>query len=101
MVEKMTKIEIADRVQKKSGMTGKKAFAAVEAVIYEIKNALSKGEEVQIRDFGAFKVRHKKERLCHNFHTNSPTPMTARKVVTFKPGTALKEATNTPKAPNE
>ena len=56
----------------------------------EIRAALENGQQVKLSGFGNFDLREKKERPGRNPKTGEEIPITARRVVTFRPGQKLK-----------
>jgi integration host factor subunit alpha len=95
----MTKAEIIDCVYEKVGGFSKKESAeVVEAVFETMKDVLSHGDKVKISGFGNFVVREKKERIGRNPQTGDPIPISARRVLTFKPSQVLKNVLNPEKA---
>ena len=90
----MTKADIAALVAEK-GLTKRQAMDAVEATFETIKEALTKGEKIQLVGFGSFQVRAKRARKGRNPQTGSEITISARKVLKFKPGKALQQAVNT------
>jgi nucleoid DNA-binding protein len=66
------------------------AKEALNAVLSEIKNALSQGEAVTIRGFGTLKTVRKAERRGRNPATGEPHLIRKRRVVTFKASPYLK-----------
>ncbi len=66
----------------------------VEATIEEICRALETGESVKLRGFGTFTVRSKRPRVGRNPKTGREHPITARRVMTFKPSPRLIEVVN-------
>ena len=95
----MTKAEIIDCVYEKVGGFSKKESAeVVEAVFETMKDILSQGDKVKISGFGNFVVREKKERIGRNPQTGDPIPISARRVLTFKPSQVLKNVLNPEKA---
>jgi integration host factor subunit alpha len=95
----MTKAEIIDCVYEKVGGFSKKESAeVVEAVFETMKDILSHGDKVKISGFGNFVVREKKERIGRNPQTGEPIPISARRVLTFKPSQVLKNVLNPDKA---
>jgi integration host factor subunit alpha len=95
----MTKAEIIDCVYDKVGGFSKKESAeVVEAVFETMKDILSHGDKVKISGFGNFVVREKKERIGRNPQTGEPIPISARRVLTFKPSQVLKNVLNPDKA---
>ena len=91
----MTKAEIIDSVYEKVGGFSKKESAEiVEAVFDTMKEVLAKGEKIKISGFGNFVVRAKKERMGRKPQTGAPIPISARRVLTFKPSQVLKGVLN-------
>src|SRR6185436_10922293 len=94
-VGSMTKAEIIDCVYEKVGGFSKKESAeVVEAVFETMKATLAEGDKVKISGFGNFVVREKKQRIGRNPQTGEPIPISARKVLTFKPSQVLKNILN-------
>ena len=71
----------------------------VEATIEEICRALETGETVKLRGFGTFTVRSKRPRVGRNPKTGREYPITARRVMTFKPSPRLIDSVNPDVAP--
>ena len=91
----MTKAEIIDSVYDKvGGFSKKEAGEIVEAVFDAMKEVLAQGEKIKISGFGNFVVRAKKERVGRNPQTGTPIPISARRVLTFKPSQVLKSILN-------
>ena len=62
----------------------------VNLLIEELAASLSVGEQVKLSGFGNFELRDKEERPGRNPKTGESVPVSARRVVTFKAGPALK-----------
>src|SRR5215510_8365212 len=91
----MTKAEIIDCVYEQVGGFSKKESAeVVESVFETMKETLSRGDRVKISGFGNFVVREKKQRIGRNPQTGEPIPISARRVLTFKPSQVLKNILN-------
>src|SRR6478752_4401444 len=91
----MTKAEIIDAVYEKvGGFSKKEAAEIVESVFDSMKDVLAHGEKIKISGFGNFVVRAKKERVGRNPQTGAPIPISARRVLTFKPSQVLKGVLN-------
>lgn len=88
----MNKSELIDAVASKGNLTKKDSEAAVGAVVDSIKEALSKGEKVQLVGFGTFEVRKRNARTGLNPQTKEKIKIPATKVPAFKAGKALKDA---------
>ena len=62
----------------------------VEIFFEEIRETLESGDQVKLSGFGNFDLRQKSERPGRNPKTGEDIPISARKVVTFRPGQKLK-----------
>lgn len=62
----------------------------VEIFFEEIRSALERGHQVKLSGFGNFDLREKNQRPGRNPKTGEEIPITARRVVTFRPGQKLK-----------
>ena len=86
----LTKADIAESLYEELGLNKREARELVEIYFDELKEALSKGKQVKLSGFGNFDLRDKKERPGRNPKTGESIPISARRVVTFKPGQKLK-----------
>lgn len=86
----LTKAEIAEHLSEKVGLSKKDAKDMVELFFEEIRSALESGEQVKLSGFGNFELRDKAERPGRNPKTGEDIPISARRVVTFRPGQKLK-----------
>ena len=87
----MNKKQLVDVVAKKTGAKKKDVKKIIDATIEAIKEALEKGEKVQLVGFGSFEVRQAAARKGVNPRTKQPIEIPARKVPKFKPGKDLKK----------
>jgi integration host factor subunit alpha len=62
----------------------------VEKFFEEVKLGLETGYQVKLSGFGNFLTRSKSERPGRNPKTGEEIPISARNVVTFRPGQKLK-----------
>ncbi len=90
----MKKADLVEAIAKQTGLTKADANRALEATFEVITKALKKGERVPVAGFGTFNVSKRKAREGRNPQTGAAVKIPARKAVTFKAGTALKEAVN-------
>ena len=88
----MNKAEFIKSMAEKTQMTQKDAGKALDATIETIKEALGKGDKIQIIGFGSFEVRNRKARKVISPATKQEIMVPASKVPAFKPGKSLKEA---------
>ncbi|MAB22520.1 MAG: integration host factor subunit alpha, partial [Idiomarina sp.] len=86
----LTKAELAEVLFDKYGISKQDAKVLVEDFFEEIRVALEKGEQVKLSGFGNFELRTKNQRPGRNPKTGEEIPITARRVVTFRPGQKLK-----------
>jgi DNA-binding protein HU-beta len=88
----MNKAELIDAVAKDAKMSKKDAAAAVDAVVKIVTNTLKKGDKVTLVGFGTWEVRKRAARKGVNPRTGEAIKIKATKVVSFKPGAAIKQA---------
>src|SRR5262245_34411769 len=86
----LTKAEISEVLADSLGMNKRDAKDMVELLFEEIRQALERGESVKISGFGNFDLRDKSERPGRNPKTGQDVSISARRVVTFKPGQKLR-----------
>ena len=86
----LTKAEVAEHLFEKVGLSKRDAKDMVEIFFEEIRETLESGEQVKLSGFGNFDLRQKSERPGRNPKTGEDIPISARKVVTFRPGQKLK-----------
>ena len=86
----LTKAEVAEHLYEKVGLSKRDAKDMVEEFFEEIRTTLESGEQVKLSGFGNFDLREKSERPGRNPKTGEDIPISARKVVTFRPGQKLK-----------
>ncbi len=90
----MTKADLVEQVAKEADMTKKDAEQLVEVVFDSIVGALNKGEKIELRGFGSFRVRERDARTGRNPKTGATVSIPAKRVAYFKPGKELKEIVN-------
>jgi integration host factor subunit alpha len=86
----LTKADMAEHLYEELGLNKREAKEVVESFFEEIRTALENGEQVKLSGFGNFDLREKKQRPGRNPKTGEEIPITARRVVTFRPGQKLK-----------
>lgn len=90
----MKKVELVEAVAEAAGLTKTDATKAIDATFAAITEALVKGDKVPLVGFGTFDVSKRAAREGRNPRTGEKVTIAARNAVTFKPGTALKDAVN-------
>ena len=91
----LTKAEMAQRLFEDVGLNKREAKEFVDIFFDVIRDALEKGENVKLSGFGNFDLRQKNQRPGRNPKTGEEIPISARTVVTFRPGQKLKERVET------
>ncbi len=86
----LTKADIADRLFEEVGLNKREAKEFVDAYFEAIREALEGGENVKLSGFGNFQLREKNSRPGRNPKTGEEIPISARRVVTFRPGQKLR-----------
>lgn len=87
----LTKRDLVTRISNESGLVQQQVLDVVQKTLDYIAEALSKGDKVELRNFGVFEVKIRKARVGRN--PNSPetdVPIPERCVVKFKPGKEMR-----------
>lgn len=90
----MKKVELVEAVASQAGLTKADATRAIDALFETITAALAKGDKVPLVGFGTFAVSKRAAREGRNPQTGATVQIAARNAVTFKAGSALKDAVN-------
>lgn len=86
----LTKADMAETLYEEVGLNKRESKEMVDAFFNEISQALGHNEQVKLSGFGNFDLRDKNERPGRNPKTGEDIPISARRVVTFRPGQKLK-----------
>jgi len=86
----LTKAAMAEMLFDELGLNKREAKEFVEQFFEQIKIALERGHDVKLSGFGNFQLRDKSQRPGRNPKTGEEIPISARRVVTFRPGQKLK-----------
>ena len=90
----MTKAELVEEVSRVSDLTKKHSEVIVDTVFKSIIDALHRGEKIELRGFGSFRLRKREPRKGRNPKTGDKVDVPPKKVPYFKPGKELKELIN-------
>ena len=85
----MIKLDIVNAVVSRTGITRTRAEQAVETVFGAMKNALARGERIELRRFGVFNVKPRKTGIGRNPKTGEEVSIPPGKAIRFKPGKEL------------
>ncbi len=88
----MTKAELIERVSEKvNGLTKRQTEIIVNTVFDSIRDTLARGEKLEIRGFGSFRIRSRRMREGRNPKTGTSVSVPAKRVPFFKAGKEMKE----------
>ena len=90
----MTKAELVEEVSRVSDLTKKHSEVIVDTVFKSIVDALHRGEKIELRGFGSFRLRRREPRKGRNPKTGDKVDVPPKKVPYFKPGKELKDLIN-------
>lgn len=89
----MTKRDLVVRISNETDMVQQDVLSVIQKTLDYISESVSRGETVELRNFGVFEVKVRKARIGRN--PNAPAsdvPIPPRAVVKFKPGKEMREA---------
>ncbi|MDD5218893.1 MAG: integration host factor subunit beta [Candidatus Omnitrophica bacterium] len=86
----MTKKDIVMKVSNDTNLTQIDVKRIVQRTLDVILESLERGETVELRNFGVFKVKIRRGRIGRNPRTGEEVTVPEKKVVVFKPGLVLK-----------
>ena len=86
----ITKIDIIEYLSDKYQLSKHDTKNVVENFLEEIRSSLESGHDVKLSGFGNFELRDKSSRPGRNPKTGDVVAVSARRVVTFKPGQKLR-----------
>ena len=90
----MNKTELIDKIAAGAGLSQAEAKKALDATTAAIKEALVKGDKIQLVGFGTFSVNERPAREGINPATKAKIKIAAKKVAKFKAGAELADAVN-------
>lgn len=81
----MTKADIISKISSTTGVAKKDVSTTVEAFMEVIKDSLLEKENVYLRGFGSFIVKHRAEKTARNISKNTTIVIEAHDFPSFKP----------------
>lgn len=90
----MIKADLINKISRQMDIPKQEAEEGVNLFFQTIKDAILKGEEIEIRGFGSFRFRKRTSRSGRNPRTGEPVKVPSKKVLYFKPSKLLKELIN-------
>lgn len=88
----MTKRDLVVKIAGDTGLIQQDVLNVIQKTLEQISDALATGENVELRNFGVFEVKHSKARIGRN--PNAPAidvKIPPRAVVKFKPGKGMRQ----------
>lgn len=86
----LTKADLAQTLTDTFGFNKRESKELVEQFYGEMSEVLVRGEQIKLSGFGNFELKDKSARPGRNPRTGEDVPISARRVVTFKPGQKLR-----------
>lgn len=90
----MTKADLVDGLSNLANLTKKETEIIVNTIFDNITEALAKGDKVELRGFGSFRIRHRNARKGRNPKTGTSVSVPEKRVPFFKVGKRLRELVN-------
>lgn len=90
----MLKSDLISILIQKKGITQKQAESTVETLFDSMKNALVRGENIEIRGFGAFHVKNYDGYQGRNPKTGEVIPVKPKRGILFRTGKELRDRVN-------
>ena len=87
----MTKSEIVTEIAAKTGIEKQVVMQVVEGMMETIKTSMINGEEVFLRGFGSFIIKHRAEKTARNISKNTTMIIPAHNIPAFKPAKSFVE----------
>ncbi|MEG1497965.1 MAG: HU family DNA-binding protein [Bacteroidales bacterium] len=81
----MTKAEVVAEIANKTGIEKVTVLATVETMMDVIKENMSSGENVYLRGFGSFIIKHRAQKTGRNITKNKAIIVPAHNIPAFKP----------------
>ena len=90
----MIKADLITKISRELSIPKQEAEIGVNLFFETIKEAILRGEEIEVRGFGSFRFRNRPPRSGRNPRTGDPVKVPPKKVLYFKPSKLLKELIN-------
>lgn len=88
----MTKADIINQIAANTGLQKKDVSVVVESFMETIKNSLlEKKENVYLRGFGSFNIKHRAAKTARNIQQNTTMIIEAHDLPSFKPAKSFIE----------
>ena len=91
LIENMTKAEIVAEISAKTGLEKQVVLTVAESMMDTIKTSMINGNEVFLRGFGSFIIKHRAEKTARNISKNTTIIIPAHNIPAFKPAKEFME----------
>lgn len=81
----MTKAEIVNKISKETGVEKAVVLSVVEEFMEQVRHSLIEGENVYLRGFGTFLLKHRAAKTARNISKNTTIVVPAHNIPAFKP----------------
>lgn len=88
----MTKADLVQEISDKTGVTREEVLSILESFMLEVKGSLQKGEEVTLRGFGGFFLKHRAAKTARNITKNTTMIVPEHDIPAFKPAKEFMES---------
>lgn len=86
----LTKADLTEQLHEELGFSKRESKEFVDSFFEQLRSTLASGDYVKLSGFGNFELRDKNERPGRNPKTGVEIPISARRVVSFKPGQKMR-----------
>lgn len=91
----MTRSELIEKVTERiEGLTKKQVETIINTIFGGMKDALARGEKIEIRGFGNFRLKKRNAKMARNPRTGEKVHVPAKHVLHFKVGKPFHNALN-------
>ena len=87
----MTKADIVKEIAASTGREKQVVLQVVEGLMETIKTSMINGDEVFLRGFGSFIIKHRAEKTARNITKNTTMVIPAHNIPAFKPAKSFVE----------
>jgi DNA-binding protein HU-beta len=87
----MTKAELVNAIASRTNVNKDDTLKIVETFMETVKDTLNEGENLYLRGFGTFEIKHRAEKTARNISKNTTVIIPAHKIPSFKPNKSFVE----------
>ena len=90
----ITKADLVEQVLGLGDLTRRDSEVLVDTVFDAVIGAIRKGDKIEVRGFGSFRIRERKSRVGRNPKTGEKVDIPAKRIPYFKPSKELRDRLN-------